>query len=101
MSDRYIPGVPCWIDTQHPDPSAAADFYGQLFGWELEDVMPPESPARYYMARLPGGDVAAIGPQAEGATGPAAWNTYIWVESADETAPKVREAGRPGVMEPD
>jgi uncharacterized protein len=100
MSDRYIPGVPCWIDTMHPDPAAAADFYGQLFGWELEDVMPPESPARYYIARLPGGDVGAIGPQAEGTSHPAVWNTYIWVESADETA-KVREAGGSVVMEPD
>ena len=22
--DRYIPGVPCWIDTTQPDPGAAA-----------------------------------------------------------------------------
>ena len=45
MSERdgYIPGVPCWIDTTQPDPEAAADFYGDLFGWELEDVMPPGS----------------------------------------------------------
>jgi uncharacterized protein len=101
MSDRYIPGVPCWIDTMHPDPAAAADFYGRLFGWELEDVMPPESPASYFTARLPGGDVAAIGPQAEGTSHPAVWNTYIWVESADETAAKVREAGGRVIMEPD
>ncbi|MDX6584889.1 MAG: uncharacterized protein QOI10_4073, partial [Solirubrobacterales bacterium] len=42
--DRYIPGVPCWVDTTQPDPAAAAAFYGDLFGWETEDVMPPESP---------------------------------------------------------
>ena len=39
--DRYIPGVPCWVDTTQPDPEAAAAFYGGLFGWELEDAMPP------------------------------------------------------------
>ena len=100
MSDRYIPGVPCWIDTMHPDPAAAAEFYGQLFGWELEDVMPPESDGRYYMARLPGGDVGAIGGPSEDASRPAAWNTYIWVESADETAAKVREAGGSVLAEP-
>ena len=22
--DRYIPGVPCWVDTNQPDPQAAA-----------------------------------------------------------------------------
>ena len=21
--DGYIPGVPCWVDTSHPDPDAA------------------------------------------------------------------------------
>ena len=99
MSDRYIPGVPCWIDSLQPDPAAAADFYGALFGWELEDVMPPEAPGRYYMARLPGGDVGAIGSAPEGMS-TAVWNTYIWVESADETAAKVREAGGTVLEEP-
>ena len=30
----------------------------------------------------------------------AMWNTYVWVESADETAAKVRDAGGSVVMEP-
>ena len=55
--DRYIPGVPCWVDTAHPDPEAATAFYGGLFGLEFEDAMPPDAPTRYFMARLPGGDV--------------------------------------------
>ena len=42
--DRYIPGVPCWIDTNQPDPEAAVAFYGGLFGWEFEDVTPPGAP---------------------------------------------------------
>ena len=58
--DRYIPGVPCWIDTTQPDPEAAVAFYGGLFGWEFEDVMPPDSPGRYFIARIRGGDVAAV-----------------------------------------
>ena len=41
--DRYIPGVPCWADTTQPDPDAAAEFYGGLFGWEFERLMPPGS----------------------------------------------------------
>ena len=32
--DRYIPGVPCWIDTTQADPDAAVEFYAGLFGWE-------------------------------------------------------------------
>ena len=37
MSERngYPPGVPCWVDTQQPDPRAAMRFYEGLFGWEF------------------------------------------------------------------
>ncbi len=58
--DRYIPGVPCWIDTTQPDPNAAVAFYAGLFGWEFEDVAPPGSPGPDYVARIRGGDVAAV-----------------------------------------
>jgi uncharacterized protein len=98
--DGYIPGVPCWIDTSQPDPEAVLDFYGGLFGWEFENVMPEESDGKYFVARLRGGDVAAIGTIPEGAPPMAMWNTYIWVDSADETATKVRDAGGNVVTEP-
>jgi predicted enzyme related to lactoylglutathione lyase len=96
--DRYIAGVPCWIDTNQPDPDAAVAFYGDLFGWEYEDVNPPEAPGKYYIARLGGGDVAGIGSAYEGST--TAWNTYVCVDDADETAAKVRAAGGGVIMEP-
>jgi predicted enzyme related to lactoylglutathione lyase len=94
--DRYIPGVPCWIDTTQPDPEAAAAFYGELFGWQVENVMPPGAP-EYHIARLRGEDVAGIA-RADGPT--AAWNTYVWVDSADETADKIRGAGGTVIKEP-
>jgi uncharacterized protein len=98
--DRYIPGVPCWVDTTQPDPDAAVAFYGGVFGWEFEDTMPPGSPGKYYMARISGEDVAGVGSQMEGAPPTAVWNTYVWVESADETAAKVRAAGGRVLAEP-
>jgi uncharacterized protein len=73
--DGYIPGVPCWVDTTHPDPDAAAAFYGDLFGWECENVMPPGSGGKYYIARIRGGDVAGIGPVPDGVPPMAVWNT--------------------------
>ncbi len=91
--DRYIAGVPCWIDTNQPDPEAAVGFYRELFGWEFEDVMPAAAPGRYFIARLRGGDVAAVASAPEAAPGTATWNTYIWVDSADQTAVKVEAAG--------
>ena len=98
--DGYIPGVPCWVDTSQPDPEAAVAFYSGLFGWEFEDVMPPGSEGKYFIARIRGGDVAAVGSIPEAAPQAATWNTYVWVESADETASKVRDAGGNVVMEP-
>ncbi|MBN1530230.1 MAG: VOC family protein [Thermoleophilaceae bacterium] len=98
--DRYIPGVPCWIDTTQPDPAAAAEFYGGLFGWELEDSMPAGSPIRYYMARIGGKDAGAVSSRPEGAPEGAVWNTYIWVDDADETAARVRAAGGSVLSEP-
>ncbi|HKB49805.1 MAG TPA: VOC family protein [Solirubrobacterales bacterium] len=96
----YPPGVPCWVDTSQPDPEAAVAFYGGLFGWDLEDTMPPEAPGHYFIARLRGGDVAAVGSVPEGRPSIAVWNTYIWVESADEAAAKVADAGGRVMTEP-
>jgi uncharacterized protein len=113
--DGYIPGVPCWVDAVVPDPSAALDFYGGLFGWEFRDVAPPDSEDTYAIARAEvdaswsifdteggtrGGDVAAVASIPAGAPPRATWTTYFWVESADEAAAKVREAGGTVVTEP-
>ena len=98
--DGYIPGVPCWVDTSQPDPQAALPFYRDLFGWEFENVMPEGSEGQYFIGRIRGGDVAAIGSIPEGAPSMATWNTYVWVDSADETADRVRRAGGAVAMEP-
>jgi predicted enzyme related to lactoylglutathione lyase len=98
--DGYIPGVPCWVDTNQPDPDAAAAFYGGLFGWDLQDVMPPGSGGKYLIGRVRGGDVAAVSSVPEGAPPIAAWKTYIWVDSADDAAAKVRGAGGQVLTEP-
>jgi len=96
----YIPGVPCWVDTNQPDPEAAAAFYGQVFGWKLEDSMPPGSDSHYFIGRIRDGDVAAISSIPPGAPSTATWNTYIWVDDADATAANVRTAGGAVVTEP-
>jgi uncharacterized protein len=112
--DGYIPGVPCWVELSAPDPEAAANFYGGLFGWEFEDAMPPPSDDSYVIARhraqsssifdvsgaVRGGDVAAVRSIAQAAPPAAMWNTYFWVDSADEAASRVREAGGGVATEP-
>ena len=98
--DGYPAGVPCWVDTGQPDPEAAVEFYGGLFGWEFEDRMPADSPGRYFVAQLRGRDVAAVGSQPEQAPPTPGWNTYVWVDSADDATAKVKAAGGNALMEP-
>jgi uncharacterized protein len=98
--DGFPPGVPCWVDTLQPNPDAAVAFYGNLFGWEFVDRMPPDVAGSYYIARLRGRDVAAIGSQMEDAEPSPTWNTYIWVDSADTVARNVRIAGGTVLVEP-
>lgn len=98
--DGYVPGVPCWVDTSQPDPEAAVAFYSGLFGWDFEEAMPPGSAGKYFIARLRGGDVAAVGSQPESGPPIAVWNTYVWVESADEAVSRVLDAGGRVVMVP-
>ena len=112
--DGYIPGVPCWVDASEPDPQAAVDFYGGLFGWEFRDVIPASAESGYLIARTEtrgwslfdmsgeprSGNVAAITSMPEGGAPRPMWNTYISVASADEAAAKVHDAGGGVVAEP-
>ena len=112
--DGYIPGVPCWVDASEQDPAATLDFYGGLFGWEFEDAMPEGSDSKYFIARGQAasssifdtsgaklsGDVAGVRSIPEGAPPVPMWNTYFWVDSADDAASKVRDAGGGVMVEP-
>ena len=62
--------------------------------------MPAGSEGKYFVARLRGGDVAAVGSIPESAPPTATWNTYVWVDNADVTAAKVVDAGGSVLMEP-
>jgi predicted enzyme related to lactoylglutathione lyase len=91
MSERngFEPGVPCWVATIQPDPPAAAGFYGQLFGWDVE----PED--NYFIARLRGRIAAAVAPMPPGVTPSPAptWVTHVQVDDPDATADEARSAG--------
>jgi predicted enzyme related to lactoylglutathione lyase len=91
----YPPGVPCLIDTEQPDPDAAAAFYGRLFGWEFENKLPPGAEDKYLVASLRGATVAAIASPTPALPGPPSWNTYVCVDDADAaTATAVAHGAR-------
>ena len=98
--EMYPPGVPCWIDTMQPDPDAATEFYGGLFGWKFENGAPEGSPGPYYIAQIDDLNVAAIGGPPDSGSPAPFWNPYTSVESADRTAARVKKAGGQVLSEP-
>jgi predicted enzyme related to lactoylglutathione lyase len=98
--DHYLPGVPCWVDAQHPDPDAVLPFYAGLFGWEFENAMPAEAGGVYHMGRIRGLDAGAVAGLPPGAPPRATWNTYVAVADVDASTATVREAGGAVFMEP-
>ena len=86
----YPAGVPCWVDSEQPDPEAACAFYAELFGWTFSDVTPPDAPGAYFIATVGGRDVAAIAPSEDA---PVAWQTYIAVGDVEAAAASVTAHG--------
>lgn len=85
-------GVPCWVDTWQPEPRAAKDFYGGLFGWDFDAAIPMSGfEGKYYRARCEGRLVAGVGqspPQS-----PAGWLTHVRVSDPGKAAAQVEQAG--------
>ena len=98
--EKYAQGTPSYVELVTPDQAAAKEFYGPLFGWELEDV--PLGDAGYYVAVGKDGDsVAGISGQMPGLQGhPAFWGVYLTVDDVDAVAARVAAAGGKVEAEP-
>lgn len=92
----YTPGTPSWVDLGSPDPNAAAEFYGTLFGWDVQESQP--NTGGYRIAELRGKAVAGLGAQMQ--PGPPYWATYVATADADATAKAVADAGGQTFMAP-
>lgn len=94
-----------WNELMTSDMAAAKRFYGEVFGWQyqdmsLEDPMQSakEGEAGYTIWQLgaddkmgQGGGMQMEGPEFAGV--PPHWLAYVAVEDADATAAKVKNAG--------
>lgn len=92
--ERYEPGTYCWVDLATTDPESARVFYGELFGWEAEDMV--GGGGTYTMLRLDGDEVCALyemEPERRAMGIPPHWLSYVSVESADATAARAGELG--------
>jgi predicted enzyme related to lactoylglutathione lyase len=93
---QHAPGTPSWIDLATPDLGASKDFYGRLFGWEMDnqDTGNPDMP--YVIASQDGKAVAGmlpLSPEMVSRGVPPCWNMYVTVTDVDASARKVRELG--------
>jgi predicted enzyme related to lactoylglutathione lyase len=91
MGERksHAPGTFSWVDLATTDAVGAKALYGELFGWEAEDM--PGAAGTYTMFRLHGKDVAACFAQGDGA--PPHWNSYVTVEDVDVSMAMAAELG--------
>lgn len=100
MSEKitYPAGVPCWVETLQPDPRAALQFYGAVFGWDGRGPGPMPDGGEYFVAHLNGDDVAGIATLPQAAE--PAWTTYVSVDDLEATLERVRRAGGSVIVAP-
>jgi predicted enzyme related to lactoylglutathione lyase len=87
-----------WVDLATKDPAAARDFYGKLFGWNIE-VNPDPQYGGYALAKISGEDAAGIGGT-QSPDQPTAWSVYIGTKNVDALAEQVKAAGGTVAAEP-
>lgn len=98
---NYSAGVPCWVDTFHPDPEAATRFYGPLLGWTFDDPIPmPDGMVGLYRTARSGGRLVAGVGQAPAGFPSAVWTTYVAVDDIDEAAGRADAAGGSRIVGP-
>ncbi|MFT3660105.1 MAG: VOC family protein [Gordonia sp. (in: high G+C Gram-positive bacteria)] len=81
-------GAPVWFDLTSSDPDRAAAFYGELFGWEVEDPDPGFAGYRNFLRH--GRRVAGLVPHMAEAGGPSnVWTVYFRTDDAQATAARI------------
>ncbi len=93
---RYDHGVPSWVDIGTPNPQSALAFYGDLLGWEGQDM--GEEAGHYTIVSRDGKQVAAISPAQD--PGPPRWTTYVNVDDVDAVTKKAEAAGGSVIVAP-
>ena len=93
ITSENTPNLPGWIDLGSPDPGASAAFYGRVFGWVADQMMPDSSEGPgYWFLRKDGKSVAGLGGQTDPAARPE-WMTYVRVADAAATVAAAEAAG--------
>jgi predicted enzyme related to lactoylglutathione lyase len=88
------PGEICWRELATKDLKKAMDFYSQLFGWKLEQTkVTPMDYKEIIIDDVAYGGMMEINESWGENPPPSHWNTYVAVESADDTVEKIKASG--------
>jgi len=87
-------GAISWQELMVDDLDAAKKFYGEVFGWTLEDAQMEGMDHVYTVIKVGDsqiGGIMAKPPEAVGA--PSSWTTYVTVDNVDDTIERVSSNG--------
>ncbi len=91
------PGAFSWSELVTPDPARAAEFYGQLFGWNVK--APDEAMGGYRVVQLADASVAGIMAMPKDAPPmPPHWGCYVTVADTDQTVQRCIALGGKALM---
>src|SRR5688572_2480448 len=83
-------GTFVWFEYVSNNAKQAQGFYGEVFGWRVQDV--PMGPTPYQMIAVGEKTVGGYSP-APGPTVPAHWLSHLHVASAEKSVAAVKTAG--------
>ncbi|MHC4957490.1 MAG: VOC family protein [Planctomycetota bacterium] len=88
MADQSPPPPNTWchVEIHSANPEQCKKFYGDVFGWDFQDV--PEMKYSFYNTGTIGGGVAEKGEQS-----PNQLVNYVNVESIEDTCQKIESSG--------
>ena len=92
-------GAFSWNELMTTDPAAAADFYGQLFGWSVQTMEMGMGPYRVVkVGETSVGGIMAMPPDSPPM--PSSWGAYVTVDNVDATLARCAELGGKTLVPP-
>ena len=96
-ANKILPGQPCWIELYTAEPETSAEFYRELFGWNIEKG-DPDSPLANVMS-LSENMIGTIEPLSEEAPY-SGWLVCLTMSDMSDFADKVEAAGGDVIIAP-
>lgn len=94
-------GAFSWCELMTTDVPAAQQFYGQLFGWQMEDNPLPEMQMTYTVVKVGDRGVGGIMPMPPQTMSPyPCWNSYVTVNDVDASAQLAEQLGAKVLVPP-